>query len=235
MQIIKSGERTRNSWIVAVYGPPGVGKTTLASLAPKPLLIDLEDGAERVAVDRTQKINSVAEFVAIMREFVRSDYDTAIIDTLDMLESLVFKDVLEENNLKSLIQDYGRGYEIAREKWVGLMKVFDVCITKNKNILCTCHEQIQTYASPDADTYDRYTLKLHKKVCAMLVARMDAVLFAQKEMILLRDKTDKERMIGKGTGNRVLRTTEAPAWVAKNRFNLADTVPMDGTLFDLLT
>jgi hypothetical protein len=236
MQIIKSGERTRNSWVVALYGPPGVGKTTLAALAPNPVLIDLEDGAERVLCDRTPRINTVAEFKDVMRQFVRSEYETAIIDTLDMLEQLVFKDVLESCNWKSIEQPgYGKGYEVARERWVDLLKVFDGCVQRGKNILCTCHDQIRTYTTPDTDSYERYDLKLHKKVSALIMARMDAVLFCQKEMVLVRDRVKEDRLIGKGTGNRVLRTTETPAWIAKNRFNLPDTMPMTGDIYKLFT
>lgn len=32
-----------------LYGPPGIGKTTLALSAPKPLLVDLDNGISRVA------------------------------------------------------------------------------------------------------------------------------------------------------------------------------------------
>jgi hypothetical protein len=67
-----------------------------------------------------------------------------------------------------------------------------------------------------------------------LVGRADAVFFAQYEALLKSDKTNEDRLRAIGTGRRILRTQEAPAWIAKNRFGLESTVAMDATIFEKL-
>ena len=47
MKIIKSTDpQSKPKIIMLVYGQGGVGKTTFSSTAPKPLLIDCENGAK---------------------------------------------------------------------------------------------------------------------------------------------------------------------------------------------
>lgn len=234
MEIVPKGTRRRKSWRLLVYGGSGIGKTTLASKAPKPLLIDLEDGGEYVEIDRTPIITSYSDFIEAVRWAYKSDYETIVIDTLDMLEVLLHAHVCKSNNWKSMESaGYGKGYQVAQETWITVLDIFDKCVSAGKNILCIGHEQIKTYNSPDSEVYDRYQIKLNAKSANLIVARMDAVFFAQWEKVVVKDRTRDDRNYVRGTGERVLRTSEAPAWVAKCRFpNIKETEPMDGSVFE---
>ena len=84
--------------------------------------------------------------------------------------------------------------------------------------------------APDQDGFDKYTVKMNQKHATDICAKMDAVLFAQLETIVKTDRVDEERLRAITTGKRILRTNEAPAYLAKNRFNLLPTEPLDGSI-----
>jgi len=68
-----------------IYGQPGMGKTTLALSAPKPLLFDFDGGIHRVnfqhldGVDTVQ-VSSWEDFVQVLEEDL-SKYESLVIDT----------------------------------------------------------------------------------------------------------------------------------------------------------
>jgi hypothetical protein len=86
---------------------PGVGKTTLAMSAPRPLLIDLENGVDRVETcyrgDTSVTDSTLTdeqkyyEFINDITKSDLSDYDTIIIDTLGKLIELLTPIVIKEN------------------------------------------------------------------------------------------------------------------------------------------
>ena len=51
---------TDKKFSMIVYGSPGIGKTTLALSAPDPILIDFENGVDRVRADH-RKLTIVCE------------------------------------------------------------------------------------------------------------------------------------------------------------------------------
>ena len=67
--------------IALVYGQPGVGKTSLASTAEKPLLLDFDQGAHRSAFrPDTVRIEKWAEAASLRAEDL-TGYKTLIVDT----------------------------------------------------------------------------------------------------------------------------------------------------------
>lgn len=86
---------------------PGVGKTTLAMSAPRPLLIDLENGVDRVeacyrgdtsVVDQTKTDEEkYYEFIKDLTTSDLSEYDTIVVDTLGKLIELLTPVVIKEN------------------------------------------------------------------------------------------------------------------------------------------
>ena len=67
-----------------IAGLPGTGKTTLAESAPKPLLIDLDNGIDRVEARHRGDIDVVNTYEELMSDLIPSNlenYETIVIDT----------------------------------------------------------------------------------------------------------------------------------------------------------
>lgn len=78
---------------IIVAGVPGIGKTTLALSAPKPLLIDLDKGVDRVEARYRTDTDTVNGYYELKEDLEKADlraYDTIVIDTggklLEMLK-----------------------------------------------------------------------------------------------------------------------------------------------------
>lgn len=80
-----------------IAGFPGIGKTTIALSAPKPLLIDVDKGIDRVRVnerkDFTQPLNYEELLIDLNSDL--SEYETIVVDTggklLDLMKPYVIK------------------------------------------------------------------------------------------------------------------------------------------------
>jgi hypothetical protein len=100
-------------------------------------------------------------------------------------------------------------------------------------IILLAHSQIKRYDDPLTDSYDRYMLDLHKGAAAIISEWCDCLAFANYTVTTVKNdigfNQKKTRAIGSGT--RVLHTQERPGWVAKSRWSLPDTLPLDYTAF----
>ena len=66
-----------------IYGLPGVGKTTLAASAPKPIVIDCDRGMKRVNPEYRCDISNVSSYKDLLEDVknLGNEYETIIIDT----------------------------------------------------------------------------------------------------------------------------------------------------------
>ena len=105
MSLIKKKEEIElpKTIVGCLYGQPGIGKTTLALSAPKPLLLDTDNGIHRVQseyrVDCVQ-VKSYEDILEVLEEDL-SDYETIVIDTLGELVNFMLKYFADKD--KSLI------------------------------------------------------------------------------------------------------------------------------------
>jgi len=86
MAIIRPEEMdfSKQTFSAIIYGSPGVGKTTLALSAPKPVLIDFDDGVSRVRASHrvpTIVCNTYEEVLTDIDSPEMKEFDTIIIDT----------------------------------------------------------------------------------------------------------------------------------------------------------
>lgn len=86
MAILKANEtvQTDNKFKVIIAGYPGIGKTSLALSAPKPLLLDLDRGVNRVSARHrkdTVVVESYDELMADLQPENLTEYESLIIDT----------------------------------------------------------------------------------------------------------------------------------------------------------
>jgi len=75
---------SKQTFSAIIYGAPGVGKTTVACSAPKPLLIDFDRGISRVRADHrvpTIICDTYEEVLQDLSDPSMADFETIIIDT----------------------------------------------------------------------------------------------------------------------------------------------------------
>lgn len=219
--------------IILVHGVPGVGKTTLAANAPAPVFIQCEDGLGELQVQTFGLLRSYDEVMQAIASLCTEDHDfrTLVIDSVDSFEALVWAKACAANGWKS-IEDagYGKGYMAAMEFWNEYMSAIRFLRDeRNMIVLQIAHTDVKRFDSPEHEPYDRYVIKLHKHAQAMLMEHCDMVAFANYRVSTVKTDAGFNKKItrGVGGGERVLYFNERPAFLAKNRHSLPDSLPLD--------
>ena len=221
---------------VVVYGPEGIGKTTLAAQFPSPLFIDTEGGSGHLDVRRLPSPDSwqmLLDEVTWVRDYPAECGGTLVVDTADWAEALCMKQVCSKAG-KSGIEDfgYGKGYTYVKEEFGKLLNLLSEVVERGLNVVVTAHAAIVKFEQPDeAGAYDRWEMKLSRKQVAPLLKEWaDTVLFANfKTIVIAESGKDGKVTKARATGgkNRVLYCTHSATWDAKNRWGLPDEVPME--------
>jgi hypothetical protein len=221
---------------IGLTGLEGIGKSSFFAKAPNPIFIQTEDGLDELSVAKLPE-NRQCESYSEVIEFVSAlytqehEFKTCVIDSADWLEFLIFKQVCEENG-KDNIEDfgYGKGYVYAADLF---RKVLDglnaLRLHKGMVIGVTAHSQVKRFDDPATEPYDRYILKMHQRLSSLLVEWCDIVGFASQRTIVKEEDVgfEKKARRGIGVGERLLWTQERPAFVAKNRYSLPESLPLE--------
>lgn len=145
--IKKPNELEINPFIKALlYGQAGMGKTTLALSAPKPLLFDFDGGVHRVnkshQVDTVQ-IKNYQNFVDVLNKENLSDYQTLVIDTGGKLLDFMGEYIIKANpkmgrpNGMLTLQGYGE----RKATFSALVKKISIM---GKHIVFVAHRETKT-------------------------------------------------------------------------------------------
>lgn len=222
-----------------IYGSEGVGKSTLAAQTPGPVFVQTEDGLGQIDCHRFPLAQSFDDILAALGSLYseQHDYQTAVIDSLDWAERLIWDAVCRDYGAKSIEKvdgGYGKGYVYALAYWRKLLDGLIALHSKRQMmIVLLAHAKVERFEDPESAAYDRYSPRLNKHAAALITEWSDAVLFATRKFRVEADtgNFNRERhvahAIGRDGGERVLRTVGGPSCVAKNRFNLAAELPLD--------
>ena len=158
------------------------------------------------------------------------DFGTVVVDSLDWLEPLIWAEICRKHNKGSIEEfGYGKGYVEALPLWREFLDRLDRLRARGMASILIAHSEIKKFDAPDSDPYDRYLIKLHKGASALVQEWADVIGFAQFETQVKKTENGfgaiKAR--GIGTGRRLLHVEEKPAYVAKNRYGMAPTIPLD--------
>lgn len=223
---------------IALYGTEGIGKSTFAAQAPGAIFCDTEGGTKRLDVARTPAPTSYQMIRSQIDYFIQhpAEIGTFVLDTADWAERMIIEQLCTQYKKRGLEDwDYGKGYIHVCEEFGRLLNALTDLCDKGVNIIVNCHATVRKFELPDQNgQFDRWQMKLGRKsdkadTSAMLREWADMVLFANY-------KTNVVNVDGKGTqkgsnkasgGKRVMYTTHAPCWDAKNRFGLADELPFE--------
>lgn len=237
METIQTGKQPMPPRLL-IYGTEGIGKSTLAAGAPKPIFVQTEDGLGEIECTKFPLATSVDDVLSALAELNEAEHDfqTIVVDSLDWLERLIWDAVCREFRVSSIEKadgGYQRGYVHALTHWRKVVDALNTLrVSKGMATILIAHARVEKFDDPEAMSYDRYSPRLHKHACALLTEWCDAVLFATRKF---RTETKvegfgKERTIAVGIGadggERVLRCVGSPACVAKNRYNLPAELPL---------
>lgn len=111
---------------VALYGDPGVGKTTLAFSADKPLLFDFDNGAHRASNRQdTVRVSAWAEVENVTLDDL-APYNTIIVDTAGRMLDRLAADIISKD------AKMGKAGVLSQKGW-GLLKTRFVAWLKMLN------------------------------------------------------------------------------------------------------
>ena len=119
-----------------VYGQAGMGKTTLSLSAPKPLLLDFDNGIHRVNYGHqtdTVQIHNWKEALDVLAEDL-SAYETIVVDTIGKMLDYIITFVCPVGNPR--IQDWGK----INQEFSSFTRT---AAALNKNIIYVAHRDVR--------------------------------------------------------------------------------------------
>lgn len=155
-----------------IYGQAGVGKTTLALSAPKPLLIDCDGGVHRVNLDHigdTVQVEKYEDVLEVLNNEDLSAYESIVIDTGGKLLDLMAEYIIAKNpkmgkrNGSLTLQGYGE----RKCEFAAFCKLVN---SKGKHLIFVAHRQTEQ----DGDNY-RYVPLFGGSNYDSLVTELDLV------------------------------------------------------------
>jgi len=210
-----------------IYGPESIGKTTLATQLPAPIILDTERGSGRIACKR-HRCKTLADLEGAMLSLSRDNegFRTVVIDSADWAEGFVVEAMLRKDKKDSIeAYGFGKGHVMLGERWKALLALADQLIDRGLHVVWVAHAKVVKFSPPDeTDGYDRWELKLSKNVAPLLKEWADLLLFLNYRTAIV--EGDDGRSKGKGGRERVMHAARCAAWDAKNRFGLPETMPL---------
>ena len=147
-----------SGYFTYIYGPGGSGKTTLASKAPKPLLIAFERGYNALPGVIAQDVNTWGEMKQVLRELkkpeVKEMFSTIAIDTVDLASVACEKYICNQLGIEN-IGDGGwatNGWAKVKREWE---QTFREITMQGYAVIFISHAKDKTFTRKDGTTYNQ--------------------------------------------------------------------------------
>ena len=225
---IKKG-KIKSAIRLVAYGSEGIGKSTFASQFPDPLFIDVEGGTKQLDIARFPQPETWNELLAMVDAVIAEPTicQTLVIDTIDRAETLLSAQLLAESGVDSIEKyggGYGKGYTAIQERFnKDLLMRLDRLIAKGVNVVLLAHAAMRKLESPDDPPYDRWELKVSKKVAPLVKEWADILIFMNYEVMVIEENG---RAKAKGQAKRRMHANHKPTYDAKNRYGLPDDMEL---------
>jgi hypothetical protein len=187
---------------ILLYGPPKIGKSTLASQFDSPLFLATEAGLNNLEVYQIP-IPSWDEFLTACKEIAtqKHEFKTIIIDTVDNLFKACSEYVRKKNNIQHESDlEWGKGWQLVKDE-------FTRALTK----LSLLPYGLVMVSHSDSIEIKTRTAKINKTVPTLPKSAREIVL-GMSDIILL-----AESIVTDEGEKRILRTKPSENWEAGDR------------------
>jgi AAA domain-containing protein len=208
---------------ITLYGPHGIGKSTLSAEFPDPIFIDTEDGTSHLSVNRIPAADytSLTKALQAIRE---SDCRTVVLDTIDAVEVMLREEVCRKHHIDGMEGlGYGKAYTFLAEKFGTFITTYlDPLTAQGIHVVVVGHSNIKRVSFPGLDSFDRYELRLYLQCANRLKEWSDHVLFLNfKTRVVVEDGKPK----GMGGKERAIYTQHDATHDAKTRVSIPEVTP----------
>lgn len=234
---------------VVIAGQEKIGKSTLTSGAPAPLLVPCEVGFAGITIPKTGMLQTLEEIYQFNTEVIalaqkgQFPYKSIIFDSATAVERHIHDYVLRadpayKNGVKKTVTmesahgGYGKAYNLANDHFNTLLQQWDqLAVHAGINIILTCHVFSAKVIDPTAGEFDTWDILLHSPKNAktygkreMLTQWCDVIGFLY-EPIFISQANEKSmaKAVSQNKG-RVIGLSRTPQYTAGNRFGILGEV-----------
>lgn len=216
---------------VLIYGTGGIGKSSLAGLAPKPVFLDIEGGTNELDVPRFRGIDTFEDLRAIIGSDRIDPYESVVVDTATKAEELATAYTLatvphEKGHFVDRLEGYGFGKGLSHvyETFMLLLQDLDRVVRRGKNVILIAHDCISDVPNPVGDDFIRYEPHLQAPKSGKNSIRNRVVQWVDHCLFVGYDVVSRDGK-GKGGGTRTIWTNERPDHIAKVRGRAERGIP----------
>ena len=219
---------------IVLYGPGGIGKTTLAAALPGPVaFFDLDESLGRLGIEAaTVEAATWADLRGALQSDGWDGIKSIVIDTATKAEELAVAHTLEHT-----LQDgkratsvegfgYGKGYGYVFDTFLPILGDLDRHARNGRHVALLCHDCTSMVPNPSGDDWLRYEPRLQSPNSGKASIRLRVREWADHVLCCMYDVAVDKGGKGQGSGTRTLYRAETPACMAKSRTG-CDPIVMD--------
>lgn len=198
----KAGEKT------VIYSDTGMGKSTLAALAPRPVFLDLDNGCTKlrhpITGEKLKVVPGVESFAdirtALQQPEIFKDYDTIVIDNVTVQQDWAEQHVCttiptkgKGNYYVSNIEGYGfkEGYKHLYDVMRLILQDCDTLVRQGKNVILIAQANPNKIANPGGEDFLCQGPRLYAgkpSIEALYCEWADHILYIAYQDIIAKDK-----------------------------------------------
>lgn len=216
-----------------LYGPGGIGKSTLASRAQGVVFLDVENGTRELDVPRVEGIETFADLRACLQSGALDGHKTIVLDSVTKAEEMAIAHTLatvphEKGHLVKSLEGYGfgKGPQHVYDTFLLLLQDLDRQVRAGRNVILIAHDCTADVPNPVGEDFIRFEPHLQAPKSGKASIRNRTIQWADHVLFVGYDVVSEDGK-GKGAGTRTIWPVERPDHIAKSRI-LSEPLPFAG-------